>query len=63
MRPRYAPASLEGDDWDLVFTKHEVLYVCKGPGCPYQSTYWGEAQAHQRETGHVGFSLRRAEAP
>ena len=42
-----------------VFIKHLVLYVCKGPGCLYQSTYWGEARAHQRETGHSGFSLRR----
>lgn len=57
--PMWEPARLDGDEMNQVFIKHEVLYVCKGPACHHQSTYWGEARAHQRETGHTGLSLRR----
>lgn len=47
------------EELNVVYITHEVLYICKGPACHHQSTYWGEAQAHQRETGHTGLSLRR----
>ncbi len=61
--PRWTPAALDSDEWDLTFSKRIVIYRCKAPGCVVTCGTLADTKGHERETGHAQFFLRVLQTP
>ncbi len=61
--PRWTPAALDSDEWDLTFLARQVAYVCKAPGCVVTCGTLEDTKGHERDTGHSQFFLRVLQTP